>query len=175
MITKPFLLIIDGPMGSGKSTIAKLLHPTLPRTAWVGVDRIKWFATNIKRSVKDNAMAYSVALAMADTYARHGMNIFFAQAFMKERGIPVDPIFALAKKYSMRLFIYRLTAPHKILLARALARPQASLAKTPLTKSRILMNLRVYAKQPRLPVPIFDSSKLSAEQIVAIIQKNTLS
>ena len=50
---KKFIVILDGPMGSGKSTVGELLAKKLRRTALVNEDKIKWFISDFKRSKKD--------------------------------------------------------------------------------------------------------------------------
>jgi len=38
---RPFLLIIDGPLGGGKSTVSQILHRRLPRTVLLSLDDIR--------------------------------------------------------------------------------------------------------------------------------------
>ena len=49
MKKKLFLILIDGPMGSGKTTISQILHSKLKRTAYIGLDRVKRFISDFKK------------------------------------------------------------------------------------------------------------------------------
>src|SRR3989304_5550709 len=89
-------IVIDGPMGSGKTTVAGLMHPKLKRTALVGVDRIKWFVSDFRRTKKDNAVAREALLAMCEAYLKNGIDILLAQGFVNQGGMA--PFLKLAKR-----------------------------------------------------------------------------
>src|SRR3989338_1424432 len=95
-IRKKFFVVIDGPMGAGKTTVAKLLHQKIKRTALLGIDRVKWTVSDFSRSSKDNAMTADVVLAMCKEYLKHGLNIILDQGFMRKEFL--NPYLQLAKK-----------------------------------------------------------------------------
>ncbi len=137
---KPYMIIIDGPMGSGKSTIAALLNKKLTRTAHLGIDRIKFFVSDFKRDYEDNHMTLLVLLRMIDEYLKNGINILIAQGLYKREHF--EPYIKIAKKKNLKLFMYQLEAPKEVLLERILKRPKPAEARTLISKTRVMNNLK---------------------------------
>jgi predicted AAA+ superfamily ATPase len=52
---KPFLIFVDGPMGSGKTTTTKLLNTELPDTARIAFPDIKRLIPNYSENEKDHS------------------------------------------------------------------------------------------------------------------------
>lgn len=167
---KKFLIIIDGPMGSGKTTIGKLLHKKLKRTARLSTDGIKFLLSDFERGERDNAITTSVLMQMYKEYVRQGINILLPQGFWKKEYI--EPYIKFAKKNKLKTFIYQLEAPREVLLKRIENRPKPALAKTPVPKSRILLNLKTWEKHKYQMGKNFDTTKLSPEQVVKEILKD---
>ncbi|MBI2121015.1 MAG: AAA family ATPase [Parcubacteria group bacterium] len=170
---KQFLIIIDGPMGSGKTTIGTLVHKKLKRTALVSTDRIKWFVSDFKRGAEDNKMTAEVLYAMCEEYIKHGISLLIPQGFWKKEY--VDTYINLAKKHNLELFVYQLETPKEILLKRLAARPTPALATSRVPKTRILKNLKTWEENRYNLGKIFDTSKQSAEQITKAILKEVKS
>ena len=164
---KPLFIIIDGPMGSGKSTVAEMLHPKMKKMAYVGVDRIKWFVSDFRRTKKDNAIARKVLIAMCDAYLKNGVGILMAHGFREYA--TMKPFLQLAKRRHARLFQYRLEAPRHVLLDRIAKRPKAKLA---IAKSRILRNLRAHAKFQYRGATLIDTSSMTPHQVADFILKD---
>ncbi len=158
-------------MGSGKTTVAALLHKKLSRSALVGIDRIKWFVSGFTRSPKDNRMTAEVVLAMCKVYGSHGLGIIVEQGFMRAEFML--PFLKLAKGIHRKALIYQVTAPHEVLLARVAGRPKPLHAKTKISRRKTLRNIKLHALEKyALPRKIFDSSRLSPQQIVNKIIKD---
>lgn len=160
-------------MGSGKTTVANLLHPRLKKTAHIGTDRIKWFVSDFKRTKKDNEIARRVLIAMCEEYLRNGISLLLAQGFVTSSGR--KPYIALARRMKVRLFQYRLYAPRKILLERLAIRPKASLAKTPVPKTRILRNLKLHNAHKYRGATIIDTSCTTPAEAADRIYKDITS
>jgi predicted kinase len=164
------MIIIDGPMGSGKTTIATLLNKKLKRTAHVGIDRIKFFVSDFKRDHDDNQMTLSVLLKMIDEYIKNGINILIAQGLYKKEHL--DPYVKIAKKKNLRLFMYQLDAPNDVLLERIIKRPKPAEARTKVSKINIMNNLKGWSENRQKFEKVFDTSKISEEKIVKEILKD---
>jgi predicted kinase len=160
---KGFILIIDGPMGSGKSTIGALVYKKLKRTALLSTDKIKWFVSNFDRSKEDNRMIAMVLRSMATEFVSQGINLLLPQAFWKKEN--VLPYLKLAKKNKFQLFVYHLEAPKDILLKRIAKRIKPKEAKTPISKARILANLKMWKENKYEMGEHFDTSRVSAEYV----------
>jgi len=157
-------------MGSGKSTIAKLLKAKLKRTVLIGGDEIKWFLSDFKRSKKDNEIIHKVVLRMCDEYLKNGINILLVQNFYsKER---VNEFLKIAKKYKCNKKFYLLNAPRKVLLERIDKRPMAKGANKPIPKTRILKNLRNHDKIGCSNTTIIDTSIMKPREVAKFILKD---
>jgi len=154
-------------MGSGKTTIGRLLHKKLKRTAILSTDAIKFFISDFKRGERDNAISAAVLMQMCKEYIKHDINILLPQGFWK-KGY-VQPYIKLAKENNLKLLICQLEAPRDILLERIALRPKPTLAKTPVPKSRVLRNLQTWEENRYEIGKKFDTSKLSPEKIVRLI------
>ncbi len=174
-MSKNFILILDGPMGSGKSTVGDLVHKKLKRTALLSMDRIKWFISDFKRSKKDNAITNAVLFKMYEEYLKQGIDLIVTQGFWKQKGSPfVAPsdFAALAKKYKVRFYFYQLDAPKEVLLGRIKNRKPSALIRTPIAPSRLLRNIRMWKKNKYQPEKTFWSHEQSAKNIANQILKN---
>lgn len=165
-----FLAIIDGPMGSGKTTIGKFLHSELKRTAVLSTDMIKFFLSDFERGERDNAITAAVFKQMCKEYIRQGINIVLAQGFWKKEYL--DPYLEMAKEHNLKLFMYQLEAPKEFLLERIKHRPKPELAKTPVPEERIYKNLQTWEENRYDLGKTFDVTKMSSEEIAKEILKD---
>jgi len=167
---KPYMIIIDGPMGSGKTTVASLLNTKLKRTAHLSMDRIKFFVSDFRRGEEDNSMTTAVLMKMISEYIRQGINLLIAQGFWKKEYM--EPYIKIAKKNNLNLFVYQLEAPRTTLLERINERSKPKEAKTQVSKDRILKNLKMWEENKFASEKAFDTSKVSAEEIIKTILKD---
>lgn len=167
---KKFIVILDGPMGSGKSTVGKLLADKLKRTALIHEDRIKWFISDFKRSKRDNAIVRAVLIEMCKEYLKHNINLVVPQGFMEKRR-PIAPFLAMARKNKCRILVYHLNAPRNILLKRIKDRKKSKEIRTPIAKTRIHRNIRAWRKNRYVIGKEFQTDKMSAKKISKEILK----
>jgi predicted kinase len=172
---KKFIVIIDGPMGSGKSTVGELLVKKFKRTALVNEDKIKWFISDFRRSIKDNSIVRAVLIQMCKEYLKQGISIIVAQGFLK--GIrPLTPYIAMAKKNKARFIIYHLDAPKEVLLERIDERRKTRISdKKPIAASRIHRNIRRWKANRYVIGKEFKTEKISAKTIASGIFKEVTS
>ena len=156
------MIIIDGPMGSGKTTIGRLLHKELPRTAILSTDAIKFFISDFERCERDKAITTAVLFAMCKEYAKQGINVLLPQGFWKKEYI--DPYIAFAKEHDLALFIYQLEAPRDVLLQRIANRPTPA-GRTPPPQERIMNNLQTWDEHKFAAGTVFNTEEMSAEQV----------
>lgn len=164
---KNFLVLIDGPMGSGKTTIGKILHSKLKRTAILSTDAIKFFISDFERGERDNAISAAVLMQMCKEYIRQEINIVLPQGFWKKEFI--DPYMQFADENNLALFVYQLEAPKEMLLKRISNRPKPAQAKTPVPVERILKNLETWESSRYEMGKVFDTATQSAEEIADCI------
>jgi deoxyadenosine/deoxycytidine kinase len=167
MENKSFIILIDGPMGSGKTTIAQILHSKLKRTAYIGLDRVKRFISDFKKNPIDNEISRNVVLAMTSEYLKRGINVIIEQG-MREDYIKL--LKKIATKNKAQCFIYQLDAPKELLQKRVFERTK--LANRPqISKARIERNYKIHLNSKYKHTKVFDSEKLSTEVIAKDILK----
>lgn len=162
-----FLAIIDGPMGSGKTTVGKLLHSKLKRTAVLSTDAVKFFISDFERGDRDNMISAAVLLQMCKEYIKHNINVLLPQGFWKKEYL--DPYIKFAKENNLKLFMYQLEGPRELLLERIHNRPKPDLARTPVPEERILKNLETWEANRYQSEKVFNVAEMSSEQIAELI------
>ena len=170
-LSRQKLILIDGPMGAGKTTTASLLYKRLGYTAFLGLGHIKWFISKFPMTDKASRMVSKVILTMCKCYLDQGLPVVVEQSF-REKGM-MTPYLNLAKKKKIPVLIYELIAPKEILLNRIKNRPNLCPEKRKYPLWRIKRCLNSYPRQSFAPIRLnFDSSKLSPRQIVNRIVKD---
>jgi cytidylate kinase len=157
------LILINGPMGSGKSTVAKILKQKLKRTVVFGGDEIKWFISDFKRNDRDNTIVHKVVLRMCDEYLKNGISLLLVQGYFSKE------FFKIADKHKCNKKFYYLTAPRKVLLDRIGKRPMGRDATSPIPKSRIVINLRRHSKMKHQDATIIDTSTMKPVKAADLI------
>lgn len=173
---KKFLVIIDGPMGSGKTTVSKMLHERLEGTARVALADVKRFISGFEKDHTYNKISQEVILSMVDEYLKRGINVIVEWAMKKERG---ETFMEISKKHDVRCLFYQLDAPKELLLNRVKNRTTVLLNKSELADHNIEnieknfeKNYNFHSENKYGGAIIFDSEKLSPEQIVELILKD---
>ncbi|MBP6883774.1 MAG: AAA family ATPase [Candidatus Pacebacteria bacterium] len=164
---KLFLMIINGPTGAGKTTLSKILHAKLKRTAHTGLDKVKRYISDFKRNPTDNEISRNVAIAMTQEYLKQGISVIYDEPMTKERAISFKK---MAKKYGARYFLYQLHASEPVVQLRVAQRTEL-LGKPKISKARVKRNYGLYMKHKSKDATIFDSEKMSSEQIASLILK----
>lgn len=158
-------------MGSGKSTVGELVVKKLKRTALINEDKIKWFISDFRRSKRDNAIVRGVLNVMAREYLKRGISLIIAQGFIKEKR-PITPFLEMARATKSKLFVYHLNASKHVLLERIGNRAPSKNIRTPIAKSRIDRNLRMWRAHRYSIGKEFQVDKISAERISQEILKD---
>lgn len=168
---RPFLLIIDGPSGVGKTTAAQVIHERFPRTALLGIDRIKWSISKFKRSEHNNGIVHQVVLAMTKEFLRQSINVIIDQA---AREGWVEDYQRLGHQLRCRTTTVLLTASRSELLARIDNRRKTpdAMKRPPRPLSRILRNLRAHTSKRPIRADIIDTMQLSEKEVVTTILRS---
>ncbi len=173
---KPYLILIDGPMGSGKTTTTKLLNQKLPNTARVALPDIKRLVPNYKEDKKTLKIVREVMEAMIDKYLKHNVSVIVEQV-SKSEGI--DVLRNLASIHNADFYAYRLTAPKSIRLKRVHERTKDMMGVSKLSQSKVNKlakyfepNHQFYLDNKVNTVETIDSSKMNTDEITeSIINK----
>lgn len=139
---KPFIIIIDGPMGAGKTTVAKILHLKLDQTALLIWDEMKWLVNGLENTPEDKNLITEIRFDIAKRFLSSGINVIVEGGFSKKERL--DLYLKLAKEQNLNLLGYYFSAPEEILLERALDRPKPDTEKEKISKENILENIKNY-------------------------------
>jgi len=166
----PFLVIIDGPIGSGKTSASKILHSKLKRTALISLDRIKCLVSDYDNNHEDIDLASDIGTAMTKEYLRQGINVIVEKAFTRTQYLKkfITPF----QRSKANILIYQLEAPLDIAIKRVKQRPISPDAKRKLTKKRIIQNHKNFMLYRYKKARVFDSTKSSPEEIAREMQKD---
>lgn len=171
MLKKVFI-ILDGPMGSGKTTTAKILHQRLPRTVFISWDELKGLISGYGQEKGDKMILANIQKSLVISGVENRLNILLDAGFAQ--GNRMMYFNRLAKQNKYALLVYQFTAPHQVLLQRALSRPKLFWEKKKISPARIIKNLRAYrANKYRGKIKAeINSGHLTSDQIVKIILKD---
>ena len=168
-MTTPFLILVDGPMGSGKTTTTKTLNQKLPDAARVALPDIKRLVPNYKESEKTLTVIREVMRVMIEKYLEFGVSVIVEQITRAE-GVAL--LRSVAEKHDATFYAYRLTAPKEIRLQRVHERTQEMMGVPELTQSTIdelakyfEPNHVFYANNPVDFAVTIDTNNLTPDQV----------
>jgi predicted kinase len=114
---QPYVLILSGPAGSGKSTVATILWKELPdRPAYLDLDAFKNFIWQAPSDGHHLGLALRNALAVMRTCLDSGRSVIIDKAF--GRYSYVEPFIAEATSRKVPVHYFKLTAPLNVLVER---------------------------------------------------------
>jgi predicted kinase len=112
-------ILLNGAMGSGKSTIAGLIADKLERTAILEIEDVRRLVTGSE----DNGLAWNVIYKMCDEYFKNGVSVLLKQTVASQE--LVDKFVNLAKAHECNIHLYHLQAPRSELQKRITAREKS--------------------------------------------------
>ncbi len=165
---KKFLVLIDGPMGSGKTTTSKLINQKLPDSARIALPDIKRLVPNFRENMKTLAVVREVMRAMIEKYLENGVSVVLEQITSTDG---VNTLKQIAETHNVDFYVFRLTAPKDIRLQRVYDRTKEMMAVSELPQSKIdelngyfELNDQFYIDNPLKAVEIIDTQKLDLDQ-----------
>lgn len=142
-MSTPFVLLLNGHPGAGKTTVANELRNKCPRLAILDVDLFRKFVSDYNRSPKDIKLMWSVTAALIDVYLSNGISILLDRCIdeQKDRNF----LHKIAKKHSVVLKeVILYTKTLKCAVDRVNTRPIKPLSKNSKTQidKRLIARLR---------------------------------
>ncbi len=161
-----FLMVIAGPAGAGKTTIADNLKSKLSFTAHIGVDHIKRFISEFRDIPSHQIVSMSVISAMAKEYLKNDINVIIEQGQMENKDI--ESLNNIAKELGVEFLFYKIESSREILERRARERSDR-LGKPYISEKLMDIIIEKYKKIDYPCKRIFNSEKSNTEEISQII------
>ena len=158
---QPFLLILDGMTGAGKTTISRLLSEHIPRVAVIGMDKVKRFISDFERGERDNTIARDIIFEMTKKYFDHGISVLVEQPFKSKEELKRYEV--LCQKYSIPIYKVQLFANPKTAFQRVLGRQESREIKVP--EDRIERNISLFENKKDRGFIVIDTSNISSKEI----------
>jgi predicted kinase len=155
-------ILLNGAMGSGKSTIAGLLEERMERTAILEIESVR----QLVAGSEDNQLAWKVIYRMCDEYFRNGVSVLLQQT-VASQGI-VNKFLRLARKHKCSVAFYHLQAPRIELLKRIERRKKSR----NVSRSLIAHNIQKHENITYTGAVIIDTSKRKPAGVAELIMRN---
>ena len=158
-------ILLNGAIGSGKSTIADILEKKLKRTAILEIEDIRKLVSDFKQGEEDNALAWKIIYRMCDEYFKNGVSVLLKQTVCSQE--MVNSFLRLAKKHKCTIGFYHLQAPRNVLLERIKKRQKIRKV------SKILINRSIekHEKINYTQATIIDTSEMKPSEVAVFILK----
>ncbi len=170
---KKFLALIDGPMGSGKTTTSKLLNQKLPDSARIALPDVKRLVPNFRENKKNLAVVREVMSVMIKKYLENGVSVVLEQITSIDG---ITTLKQIAEAHDAGFHIFRLTAPKDVRLLRVYDRNKEMMAISELPQSKVdelneyfEVNDQFYMDNHLEEAEIVDTQKLDIDQCTDMI------
>ncbi len=161
---KNFVIVLDGPKGAGKTTLANLLKEKLENMEILSLDVIRRSLPGAKATTEFNRIAFAMLLEKLPKLLEEKRNVIIDMGLSEERFAALKQ---LAMEYGASIRAYSLIAPRELLLERVTARDKREGKTT--NEERFQ---EIYAAQQAKSFGnfmVFDTSALSPEEIANTI------
>lgn len=155
------MVVIHGPMGTGKTTLADLLHDEIANTAHFGADHIKRFVSDFRNVPSHTQVSKNMVPVMAEGYLKQGINLILEQAFADEE---IKNLEAIADKFGAGFYVYGLDAGRETLKERIAERTQR-LGKPEISTEHIDESYERYRQSMYKAGALFDTERLSIREM----------
>ncbi|MFC2136191.1 AAA family ATPase [Bacteroidota bacterium] len=162
---KKFVIIINGPICSGKTSISRKLWGKMKRTALLNLDKIKKLVYDYTPA--DLPLANKVGISMAKVYLENNVNVIIEKAFAKYEF--VEQFVSLGSK-EVVVKVYNIESPLNILEERLNTREKDK--ENGVTIERLHKSYKNYQEHKFKVDKTFDSSEMSSEEIAKEILKD---
>lgn len=164
---RPFLLMIDGMTGAGKTTVSHLLSEHIPRVAVIGMDKVKRFVSDFERGTRDNSIARDVIFQMTKAYLDHEISVIIEQPIKSDSELQLYE--GLAREHAIPIFKVQLFTDPKTAFQRVVSRQENFEIKVPI--QRIRRNISLFERKEDRGFCVIDTTAQSSEAVKEKILK----
>ncbi len=158
MKDQPTFILLNGPMGSGKSTVAHLLGKKLRRTAVIEIEDVRRLVLK-----EDNLLAWKIIYRMCDEYLRNHVSVLLQQTVASRE--MANRFLRLAKKHRCIIRFYHLRAPRGVLLERIRTRESAN----SVSRAHALRNIKKQEKMKFAGATIINTAGTKPVEVVQFV------
>jgi deoxyadenosine/deoxycytidine kinase len=155
------IIVLNGPINSGKTTLAKLLAEKIEKTAIVEVDSVHEFYP--KDDSEGWEKCYRAAISLAEGFAKEGLNVIFSYHIVKD---DFEKIKERLSVYDQKIFAFTLKPTLEVLLKN---RGNRELNEYLTNKIKKTYNSPEYFGDYGI---VIDNSGQSAEEVAEVIIKH---
>ena len=102
--TPQLLILLRGGLGSGKTTVGRLVRDSLPRAVSISLNILHSFISS--EPLKNKTLAFESALVLADFFLRRNFSVILDELFIFPE--TTKPFFDLGEKYKIPVFLFEL-------------------------------------------------------------------
>jgi len=159
------LIILNGPPGVGKSTVAEKLHADMPLSLLIVVDAWRKQISEWREYRKESqVLAYKITSVSVDAYLAEGHDVIIDKAILND-DTTLDMLIGVGKKRDANIYEIVLTASKEIVLERAEKRGFNPKGLLTLEGVEHLWNLSQELKETRPNAEVIDTSTATPEEV----------
>ncbi len=165
------LIIINGPSGVGKSTIAKMLHASISKSYLLDMDAQRRYMNGYREFPDESrALSYAIGHSIVRTCLEHGHDVVLDRLMLTSENI--DPFVRIANEFGANVHEFILWAPKDVCLTRATERQDGWRKGGLLTpeKCELFWEKMNVFKDERAEATIVDVTALSPEEVLEKIR-----
>ncbi len=165
------LILINGPSGVGKSTVAEKLHREIPLSLLVEVDVWRRFISAYKEHREESLkLAYQYTVSAIDSYLKTGNSVIVDKVILDAPDI-LNAITALGQKYGAEIHEFVLVADKQKVVERAAQRGYSADSLLTPQKVEELWESAEKFKSERPGAIVIDTNDLSPEAVYDLVKK----
>lgn len=168
------LVILNGPAGVGKSTVAEKLHVEMPMAFLVNVDAWRSQISQWRENRKESqVLSYKIAVAAIGACLAEGCDVIVDKAILNDNST-LEEIVMTGEKYGAVVYEFILTANKEVVMNRALERGfnPAGLLNAEMVET--LWDLSKDLRETRPHAQVIDTSTLSPEEVYERVRKTVI-
>lgn len=169
MNSKPYIILIDGPKGSGKTSVWELLKEKLPDVEFLSLDEERRKIPNARATDDFNNQAFEIIYEKIKEALGRKKSVLLDAGVKPER---IERIDQIAQTFEVPILKFALIAPQDVLLSRIRDRDMKKGKAT--DEERFWYTYHAQQSKDFKDFIIFDTSKIFSEEIASKIYAEIL-
>lgn len=158
----PFLLLLDGMTGSGKTTVSNKLAEKIPRLATIGLDKVKLFINDFERGDRDNNIGRDIIVEMTKIYLANNISVIVDQPIKSGE---INVYENIATEYSVPIYKIQMFADTEVVFKRIVERMKSW--DNPTSEEQVHRNIAFFKSKKDDGFYQIDTTKKTADEVVS--------